>query len=205
MNSLLSCGGFLVTPDDYIDLVLLRGGAELDPDARVKAEEKYRSTVLKALRAAPEPDLEPLEPRLRRRRIEGRVLVPDADGNFKIGLVMFAVGDDGKGVISDIVSKDALPAARGLWAADSQADFILVITTVPPNQAVLERAEEKSPKVLLGGVSRPAIWVMGIPELTERVLVHQDALRRAEEQNGKWWNRLLRRPPAVVPHPLLGI
>jgi hypothetical protein len=128
----------------------------------------YRRQVMRLLGAEPFPGLPEPDRRIKVRRAEGSVSVVEPDGRRVEGLVCFAVGLSGAGVQQDVASKDGGASAKSLLA-DSGKDFVLLVTTGHPPDAVVERAAQRSGGTfVLGGTERPRVWVMGLPEVVAR-------------------------------------
>jgi len=139
------------------ELLLLRDGS-------ADGELLYRKQVMRLLGAAPIEGLGGID---MVRRAEGTIAISDGVDDQLDGLIVFAVGDDGRGALSDVRSKSGQPSARSLLVARG-VDFVILVTTGEPSEALLEAAEAKSDLLWIGGTLRRAIWVMGLPEIVER-------------------------------------
>ena len=175
-------------------LALRDAGEGASPDERALAELVYRRRVLGLLGAVPVLGLAPPDIRRAERRVEGVAGVCDGDDVVR-GVVVFAVGDDGRGVSADIRSKHARPSAVSLLKG-SGFGFVVVVTTVEPHPVLLELASARSGRFLLGGAPRPRVWVMGLPEVVARGSAPVVAPR-------PWW-RFWSAPAPALAGPLLG-
>ena len=139
------------------DLLLLRDGS-------ADGELLYRKQIMRLLGAVPAPGLTGVD---MVRRAEGTIQISDGVEDQLDGLVVFAVGDDGRGTLSDVRSKSGQPSARSLLVTRG-VDFVVLVTTGEPSAALREAAEAKSDLFWLGGSLHRRIWVMGVPEVVER-------------------------------------
>lgn len=162
-------------------------------DGTVEGELEYRRQVMRLLGAAPTPNLEPpVNGRRFPRRVEGTVGLVGAgqDGTDLLGLVMFAVGNDGAGALADVRNKDGgFVSARSILVDRPEVDFVLLLTTGVPADDLVNAAEEKSDLAFIGEYLRRRIWVMGLPEVVDRA----DAfirLTQAEERPESFFRRV---------------
>ena len=175
-------------------LALRDAGGGASPDERSRAELVYRGRVMRLLGAEPVPGAGPPDMHRAERRVEGIVEFRDGDAVVR-GIVVFAVGNDGRGASADVRSKHARSSAVSLLK-DSGAGFVVVVTTVEPHPVLLELASARSERFLLGGAPRPRVWVMGLPEVVARGSAPVVAPR-------PWW-RFWSAPAPALAGPLLG-
>jgi hypothetical protein len=181
--------------DHVRELLLLRDGS-------ADGELLYRKQVMRLLGAEPIEGLTGVD---MVRRAEGRIAISDGLEDQLDGLVVFAVGDDGRGTLSDVRSKSGQPSAGGLLVARG-VDFVILVTTNEPSEALLEAAEAKSELFWLGGSLRRRIWVMGVPEVVERgeVFLEERGAVPAKKGLWGWFSNLVSSPKEDVPlSPLL--
>lgn len=177
-------------------------------DGSTDGELLYRKQVLRLLGAEDEElGFDRTYQVNRVRRVEGVIAIPDGDGVLT-GLVVFAIGDDGRGALADVRSKSGQVSARSLLVA-RDVDFVVLVTTGEPSAAMVEAAEVKSDLFWLGGVLRRRIWVMGVPEVVRRgelLLAGLDAVPAVPVRRGwrRWFSRAVEPLEVDVPaSPLL--
>lgn len=176
--------------DHVQDLLRLRDGS-------ADGELLYRKQVMRLLGAEP---IEGLTGLGMVRRAEGVLQVSDGVEDVADGLVVFAVGDDGRGTLSDVRSKSGATSARSLLVARG-VDFVILVTTGEPSDALLEAADQKSDLFWLGGSIHRRIWVMGVPEVVQRgeLFLEERGALKAKKGLWGWFSRVLTGDAADTP------
>lgn len=160
--------------------------------------------VMRLLRATPIPDLDPpLSTGPLRRRVEGVVRLPHtaADGGDVVGLIMFAVGNEGAGAMADLRSKHGgHTSARTLLKIHPEASFVVVVTTEPMDQKAQQLAASHGTVDLRDGTRIPVMLILTTAEIVEMAETFEQAIKPVDDR--PWWRRLLGPAPQQAAPPL---